>query len=328
MFKKLKEVFKSFTNAITSAFKEVKTAVVEKVEKTTQVVSETITYTTLSEDKINELCDELFTQLIECDVAVEVAEQVIDHVKSELKNLKIPRFGEKEPLIKNCIRGALLKLLGDIPNVDFVELALKVRQERKPVVILFLGPNGYGKTTTIAKLAYLFLRQGYSVILAAADTWRAGAIEQLEEHGRRLGVKVIKHRYGADPAAVVHDAIAHAESKHVDFVMIDTAGRMHTDVNLMNELRKIYKVAEPDFSIFVADALLGNEALEVAKTYMKYVNIDGLIVTKVDAYPKGGSILTFLVVLKKPIYFLGTGQRYEDLVVFNKEKFIEQLLEY
>ncbi len=293
-----------------------------------QRVTEAIAYTKLSEDKVTKLCEDLFVKLVECDVAVEVSELITENVKQELLSLKIPRFGaDKEKIIREAIKRALLKTIEDVPDVDFVELVKKIHEERSPVVLLFLGPNGYGKTTTIAKIGYLLQKLGYSVVFAAADTFRAGAIEQLEEHGKRLGIRVIKHRYGADPAAVIHDAIAHAESKGIDFVLIDTAGRMHTDVNLMDELRKIYRVAEPDLSIFVADALLGNEALEVAKTYSKYVNIDGLIITKVDAYPKGGSILTFLVVLKKPIYFLGVGQRYEDLIPFRKEWFISQLLE-
>jgi len=293
-----------------------------------QRVAETIAYTKLSEDKVEKLCENLFIQLVECDVAVDVSEQIVNVVKERLLNLKIPRFGgDKERIVKEAIKEALLKVIEDIPDVDFMELVSKLVEERKPVVVLFLGPNGYGKTTTIAKIGYLLKKHGYSVIFAAADTFRAGAIEQLEEHGKKLGIKVIKHRYGADPAAVIHDAIAHAEARGIDFVLVDTAGRMHTDVNLMEELRKIYRVAEPDLSIFVADALLGNEALEVARTYSRYVNIDGLIVTKVDAYPKGGSILTFLVVLRKPIFFLGTGQGYEDLTPFRKEWFISQLLE-
>ncbi|NPA70071.1 MAG: signal recognition particle-docking protein FtsY, partial [Crenarchaeota archaeon] len=171
-------------------------------------VAEAVTYTKLSEDKITKLCDNLFIQLVECDVAVEVSEAIVESVKAELANLKIPRFGaDKEKLVKECIKRAILKVIEDVPDVDFMELVKKIHEERSPVVILFLGPNGYGKTTTIAKIGYLLKNAGYSVIFAAADTFRAGAIEQLEEHGRRLGIRVIKHRYGADPAAVIHDAI-------------------------------------------------------------------------------------------------------------------------
>ncbi len=155
-----------------------------------------------------------------------------------------------------------------------------------------------------------------------------GAIEQLEGHAAKLGVRVIKHGYGSDPAAVAYDAINHAKVRGgIDYVMIDTAGRMHTDINLMNELSKIQRVSRPDLSIFIADALLGNEALDIAKYYSKYVRIDGLIVTKVDAYPKGGAILTFLYELKKPIYFLGVGQGgYDDLRPFSKAEFFRQLI--
>ena len=319
MFDKLKRVFKSITDTLASTVKETTTSI-----KTT--ITEAITTTTLSQDKVREVCDDLFIQLVECDVAVEVAEEIRDKVESSLINLKVPRFGDKESIIKNCIKNTLLELLSEIPNINFIDEISRRIKEKKPQVLLFLGPNGYGKTTSIAKIAHLLQRHGYSVVFAAADTFRAGAIEQLEEHGRRLGVKVIKHRYGSDPAAVAYDAVRHAEAKGIDFVMIDTAGRMHTDINLMNELKKLYKVSNPDYSIFVADALLGNESLEIARTYMKYVNIDGLVVTKVDAYPKGGSILTFLLTLKKPIIFIGTGQRYEDLKEFRKDWFIDQIL--
>ncbi len=291
-------------------------------------VRDKISYSTLSDNEIDDLCENLLIQLVECDVALDVADSVVNTLRQALIGLRVPRFGDKEDVVRESIRKALMELVRDVPDVDFVELVRSIRAKKLPVVLLFLGPNGYGKTTTMAKIAYLLSKHGYSTVFAAADTFRAGAIEQIEEHARRLGVKVIKHRYGSDPAAVVHDAIAHAESKMIDFVMIDTAGRMHTDVNLMNELRKICRVAEPDLSIFVADALLGGEALEIARTYVKYVNIDGLVVTKVDSYQAGGCILTFLVVLRKPIYFLGTGQRYEDLMAFKKDWYISTLLGY
>jgi len=228
MFDKLKRVFKSITDTLASTVKETTTSI-----KTT--ITEAITTTTLSQDKVREVCDDLFIQLVECDVAVEVAEEIRDKVESSLINLKVPRFGDKESIIKNCIKNTLLELLSEIPNINFIDEISRRIKEKKPQVLLFLGPNGYGKTTSIAKIAHLLQRHGYSVVFAAADTFRAGAIEQLEEHGRRLGVKVIKHRYGSDPAAVAYDAVRHAEAKGIDFVMIDTAGRMHTDINLMNE---------------------------------------------------------------------------------------------
>ncbi len=315
MFEKLKNAFKSFANAVINAFSSAASSVAASVATTT-----------LSEKKLEELKEDLFFKLVEADVAVEVAEAICNAIADHLRNVKLPRFGDKEAVIREEMLKALTRLFEDVPDVDLVEEALRLLEVKRPIVMLFLGPNGYGKTTTIAKLTYLFQRLNRRVVWAASDTFRAGAIEQLEGHAVKLGVKVVKHQYGADPAAVAYDAINHAKAKGIDIVMIDTAGRMHTDINLMNELKKIQRVAEPDFSIFIADALLGNEALEIARHYSKHVKIDGLIVTKVDAYPKGGAILTFLYELKKPIYFLGVGQKYEDLRRFNKEEFFRLLL--
>jgi fused signal recognition particle receptor len=304
VFDKLRDAFRSFTNSIAAS----------------------ITTAELSESKLSEVRDDLFMRLVEADVAVDVADAISDSVINQLRGLKVPRFGDKESVIKNAIVEALDKLFSDVPNVDFMSEVIKMHNAKKPVVLLFLGPNGYGKTTTIAKITHQLMKGGYTAVWAAADTYRAGAIEQLEGHASRLNVRVIKHDYGSDPAAVAYDAINHARVRGIDFVMIDTAGRMHTDINLMNELSKVQRVSKPDVSIFVADALLGNEALDIAKYYSKYVRIDGLVVTKVDAYPKGGAILTFLYELKKPIYFLGVGQGYDDLRPFNKAEFFRQLI--
>ena len=304
MFDRLKNAFKSFTNTIVNS----------------------ITTTELSEDKLNEIRDELFMQLVESDVAVDVADAMCNAMVNYLRGIKVPRFGDKESVIKNGIIDVMNRLFSDIPDVDFMNEVTRILQTKKPVVLLFLGPNGYGKTTTIAKITHQLMKRGYTAVWAAADTYRAGAIEQLEGHAAKLGVRVIKHGYGSDPAAVAYDAVNHARVRGIDYVMIDTAGRMHTDANLMSELSKIQRVSKPDLSIFIADALLGNEALDIAKYYSKYVRIDGLVVTKVDAYPKGGAILTFLYELKKPIYFLGVGQGYDDLRPFNKLEFFKQLI--
>jgi fused signal recognition particle receptor len=304
VFDKLRNAFKSFTNSLTNL----------------------ITTAELSESKLEELRNDLFMQLVEADVAVDVADAISASIIEQLRNLRIPRFGDRESVIRNAIVEALERMFSDVPDVDFMSEVTKIHRTKKPVVLLFLGPNGYGKTTTIAKITYQLMKSGYTAVWAAADTYRAGAIEQLEGHANKLNVRVIKHGYGSDPAAVAYDAISHARARGIDFVMIDTAGRMHTDTNLMNELSKIQRVSKPDLSIFVADALLGNEALEIAKYYSRYVRIDGLVVTKVDAYPKGGAILTFLYELKRPIYFLGVGQGYDDLKPFNKGEFFRQLL--
>ncbi|MGB9705586.1 MAG: signal recognition particle-docking protein FtsY, partial [Pyrobaculum sp.] len=251
---------------------------------------------------------------------------VSEELKKRLVGVKVPRFGDRDKVVKKAVFDALLGVLSDVPDVDFYQDARRVMEGARPVVVMFLGPNGYGKTTTLAKLAFNLQEMGYKVVAAAADTFRAGAREQLEEHGRRVGFRVIGGPYGADPAAVAFDAVQHARSRGIHFVLIDTAGRMHTDANLMQELSKIQRVAEPHYSVFVFDAQLGNEALEIARYYSKYVKIDGMIATKVDAYPKGGSILTFLYTLKRPVYFLGVGQTYRDLVPFSKQDYIGQLV--
>lgn len=306
MFEKLRKTFTKFVETVVSAVKE----------------------DVLGEKEVSQLIDDLYLELVESDVAVEVADAVTSALRSKLVGVKVPRFGDRESVVRRAIYDALLSIVGDVPDIDLeAEISAGLKQSR-PIVLMFLGPNGYGKTTTLAKMAYLFKSKGLQSVLAAADTFRAGAKEQLEEHGRRLGLRVIGGKYGSDPASVAYDAVQHARARDIPLVLIDTAGRMHTDRNLMDELSKIQRVVEPHFSIFVFDAQLGNEALEIARYYGKYVKIDGMIATKVDSYPKGGSILTFLYALKRPIYYLGVGQQYGDLVKFKKEDYIGQLLGY
>ncbi|MFN3804636.1 MAG: signal recognition particle-docking protein FtsY [Pyrobaculum sp.] len=301
MFEKLKKTFSKFVDSIVTTIKE----------------------EALDRKEVERLTSDLYLDLVENDVAVEVVDAVVEELKKRLVGVKVPRFGDREGVIKAALLNSLAAILDDVPDVDFLDESRRLG--KRPVVVMFLGPNGYGKTTTLAKLAYLLQENGFRVVGAAADTFRAGAREQLEEHGRRVGFRVVGGPYGADPAAVAYDAIQHARARGHQFVLIDTAGRMHTDANLMEELRKIQRVAEPHFSIFVFDAQLGNEALEIARYYSKYVRIDGMIATKVDAYPKGGSILTFMYVLKKPIYFMGVGQSYRDLAKFSKADYLGQL---
>lgn len=306
MFEKLKRTFSKFAETVVSTVKE----------------------DALGEKEVSRLVDDLYLELIESDVAVEVADAVSSALRSKLVGVKVPRFGDRESAVKRAIYEVLLSILNDVPDADLEAEVFAALKSNKPVVLMFLGPNGYGKTTTLAKLAYLFKSRGLQSVLAAADTFRAGAKEQLEEHGRRLDLRVIGGKYGSDPASVAYDAVQHARARDIPLVLIDTAGRMHTDKNLMDELSKIQRVVEPHLSVFVFDSQLGNEALEIAKHYSKYVRIDGMIATKVDSYPKGGSILTFLYALKKPIYYLGTGQQYSDLVKFKKEDYVTQLIGY
>jgi fused signal recognition particle receptor len=215
-------------------------------------------------------------------------------------------------------------LTGD--KIDVLSIAEEKRKKNEPFVILFVGINGTGKTTSIAKVSQFFKDKKYSVVLAGSDTYRAGSIEQLEEHARRLNLKVIKHKYGADPAAVAFDAISHAKAHGINIVLIDTAGRMQTNQNLMNELSKVKRVVKPDLTILTVDSLAGNDAVMQAEEFHKCVGIDATILTKVDADVKGGASLSVTYITQKPILFIGVGQSYKDLEVFNPEKFVNMIL--
>jgi len=225
---------------------------------------------------------------------------------------------------------------------DAIELALKnavravlkgsefdfdafVATHERPVVIMFLGINGTGKTTVIAKIAHRLQGQGLSVVLSASDTFRAGAIEQLAVHGERLGAKVVRHQAGGDPAAVAYDAVEHAKARKRDVVLVDTAGRMQTNANLMDEMKKIKRVVRPHLTVFVGDSLAGNDAIEQARAFEREIGIDAVILTKIDADAKGGAALSIAHSIKKPIAFLSTGQGYEDLIRFDSQWMVDRL---
>ena len=198
--------------------------------------------------------------------------------------------------------------------------------KKKPLKILFLGPNGAGKTTSIAKLANYFMKNDKTVILAAGDTFRAAAIDQIEEHAKKLGVKLIKHNYGSDPTAVAFDAVKAAEAKGIDVVLIDSAGRQDTNKNLLDELKKMQRVIKPDLKLYVGEAYTGQALLQQATEFNNKIGIDGFILTKIDTDVKGGTAISLLYTLKKPIVFVGTGQRYEDLLEFKPEFIIDRIL--
>lgn len=260
--------------------------------------------------------------LLESDVALPVAEEIVLSVKEELvgKRKKIGR--DTGEIAEDALRSALMNVLSK--NIfDFDEF---IKNARKPVKILFVGVNGTGKTTSIAKVGKYLKDQGYSVVLAAGDTFRAGAIEQLEVHAARLDMKIIKHKTGGDPAAVIFDAVEYARAHNKDVVLADTAGRLHTNINLMDQMRKIVRVTEPDLMIFVDEAIAGNDAIERARLFNEAVPISGTILTKTDADAKGGSAISISQVTGKPIIFLGVGQDYPDLIKFRPEWLLERLL--
>jgi fused signal recognition particle receptor len=285
-----------------------------------------VVVTELKADQLRPILSEFKMSLIENDVAVPVAERVCEEMEKQLAGVQVKRLEDRKKLVLQNLQKVLMEILNTGNHVDLWSMVEKKRKAKEPFVIVFVGINGTGKTTTIAKVSRMFMKKGYSVVLSCSDTYRAGSIEQLEEHGKRLGVKMIKHTYGADPAAVAYDAIKHAKAHGVDVVLIDTAGRIQTDRNLMNELAKIKRVITPDLTVLTVDALTGNDAVMQAEEFHKTVGIDATILTKVDADVKGGSALSVTYVTKKPIIFIGTGQTYDDLEPFDPERFTQMIL--
>ncbi len=276
---------------------------------------------TISENDIEELLSELEFALLEADVQAQTAEQIVGRIKKDFVGKKIQSSQQASEFLKQEIKKALIEIM-QTQKIDLLEQM----KNKKPFVILFLGPNGAGKTTSIAKLANYLKKKGKTVVLCAADTFRAASIEQLEVHARALDIKIIKHNYGADPAAVAFDAIAFAKSKNTDVVLIDSAGRQQTNKNLIEELKKIERIAKPDLKIFVGEAYAGQSLLEQASEFNKALKIDAFILTKIDADAKGGSAISLLANLKKPILFVGVGQKYDDLVEFEPKFIVERII--
>jgi fused signal recognition particle receptor len=277
---------------------------------------------TLDETKLDELLWDLEMGLLEADVAYSVIDSIKKDVKQELKRVPFDK-GKAGELVETVLKNAI----GHVLSTNHFDFKTYIDAHAKPIVIMFVGVNGTGKTLSIAKIACQLQKMGKSCVMAAGDTFRAGAIEQLSIHAERLGVKVIKHGPGSDPAAVAFDAIEHAKAKHKDVVLLDTAGRMQTNTNLMDEMAKIKRVAKPDLIIFVGDALSGNDAVEQAKRFNEVVGIDGVILTKVDADAKGGSSLSIAYTIGKPLLFIGVGQNYEDQIPFDPEWMINNIFE-
>ncbi|MGV8175064.1 MAG: signal recognition particle-docking protein FtsY [Methanothrix sp.] len=276
----------------------------------------------LEEKDLEEPMWALEMALMESDVALPVAEEIVREVKSDLVGRKKKIGADTGTIAEQSLRNALISLLSK-NHLDFDEY---IRSKEKPVKILFVGVNGTGKTTSIAKVAKYLMNQNYSVVLAAGDTFRAGAIEQLEVHGNNLGLKVVKHKTGGDPAAVIFDAIEYARAHSKDVVLADTAGRLHTNINLMDQMRKIVRVTKPDLLIFVDEAIAGNDAVERARLFNESVPIGGSILTKTDADAKGGSAISIAYITGKPVLFLGVGQTYPDLVKFEPEWLVDRLM--
>ena len=281
---------------------------------------------TLTSDNLESTLNELNLLLISNDVATETADALCQKVSESLKGEQISRLTSKKKFLFNILREVVKEILTPEREINLIDEIRNVNKQDKPYVMCFLGVNGTGKTTTIAKIAHYLKKNNISSVAAASDTFRAAAIEQLSIHMQNVGIRVIKHAYKSDPASVAFDAIQHAEAKNVDVVLVDTAGRQVSNKNLMREMQKIVKVAEPDLILFIGDSLAGNDALTQAKEFNKSVGIDANILTKFDADAKGGSALSISYETKKPILFVGIGQGYDDLEPFNIQVFISNIL--
>lgn len=275
----------------------------------------------IKEDPLNEILDELEIILLEADVAYPVVEEIKEGVRQNLVGRKYDRSYTLEQVVELAIKDAVRSVL-KINEFDFDGW---LANQKRPTVIMFVGINGTGKTTAIAKIANRIMKNGETVVLAACDTFRAGAIEQLTYHSDKLGCKIVKQEHDADPSAVAFDAIEHAKSKRKDVVLIDTAGRMQTNNNLIEEMKKIVRVAKPDLKIFVGDSLAGNDAIEQARVFDQAIGIDAIILTKIDTDAKGGAALSIAHTINKPIAFVCNGQEYDDIVKFDTEWMIQRL---
>jgi fused signal recognition particle receptor len=279
---------------------------------------------TINEDVLEDILWELEVGLLESDVALPVIEAIKGDIKEQLLSMQI---GGKSPgdVVEKVLKSAIQRVLSG-QTMDFDALVReRVESGKLPFVVMFVGVNGTGKTTSIARIAHRLKQQGYAPVLAAGDTFRAGAIEQLTQHADTLGVKIIKHKPGADPAAVAYDAIEHAKARNKPVVLLDTAGRMQTNTNLMDEMDKIRRIAKPDLTLFVGDSLAGNDAVEQARRFDEVVDIDGAILTKVDVDAKGGAALSVAYTINKPLVFVGTGQGYDDLMPFDAKWLVDRL---
>jgi len=292
----------------------------KKVTEVATSVSKKVLEKKISEKDLDNIVEDLAMSLLEGDVAFEVSEKIKENLKKNLIGKQVKRGKVKDIIIKT-FKDSLSEIL-DVPEINLKDIIKK----NKPSLFVFLGFNGSGKTTSLAKVGNYLKEKGFSCVFAAGDSFRAASIEQLEEHGKRLDVKVIKHKYGADSAAVIFDAKKHAESKGMDVVLADTAGRSHMDKNLMDELKKLVRVNKPDLKILIIDSLVGNDAVPQAKMFDEAVGVDAVMFTKVDVNEKGGCILSVAHTLKKPILFLGVGQEYSDLKTFKSQEFIENIL--
>ncbi len=313
----LKKEEKEIDKNVAEEIKKVEKGEPEKTKKTSSILSHKIT-----EDDVSDIYTGIKESLIDNNVAMSVLDEIHNDLKKELAGESVSIINSRQK-IEEAIKKSISKVIVSEKKEKFLDLV----RSKKPYIILFVGVNGVGKTTTIAKVANLLKREGLKPVFSASDTFRAASIEQLEVHSKRLGLDLIKHTYGADPAAVAYDAISHAKSVGADVVLIDTAGRSDMNKDLIEELAKVRRVSKPDLTVFVGDALTGNDLVKQAKIFDEKVGFDMSIVAKADVDKKGGAVLSLSYITKKPILFIGTGQGYDDLATLDPERTAKFIIE-
>ncbi|WP_456392322.1 signal recognition particle-docking protein FtsY [Persephonella sp.] len=292
------------------------------LEKTKKQFVESFSSISFGRSIDEELFEDIEMVLLKADVGVKATEEIIDFLRKESKKRRL-KDGEQ---LKELLKEKLLEILKEC------QAPLNLGDE-KPAVLLFLGINGSGKTTTVGKLAAQFTREGKKVVLAAADTFRAAAIDQLEVWAERSGARIVKHSPGADPAAVVYDAVNSAKSRGDDVVLIDTAGRLHTKEHLMKELQKIKRTIQklmpdqPVETLLVLDGTIGQNSINQAKVFKESTDVTGIIITKLDGTAKGGAIIPICKELRIPVKFIGVGEGIEDLQPFDAKAFVDALFD-
>ena len=297
-----------------SFFSKIKDA----LKKTREGLSKALS-SLFSKNKVGqEFYDELEEILIGADISINTAEEVVDEIRAEAKQEKLK---DKE-FITNLLKDVLEERLSE-PEIPEI---------RYPAVIMLVGVNGVGKTTTVGKLANYFLKQGKSVTVAAADTFRAAAADQLTVWAERAKVRIVKHEEGSDPSAVVFDAVSSAKAKGTDVVLIDTAGRLHVKAHLMEELKKMSRVVNREYpqcnfyKLLILDATTGNNAVNQAQIFDEAVELDGIVLTKLDSSAKGGFVISLCGELGIPVMFTGVGEKIDDMELFDPEEFIDGIL--
>jgi len=280
-----------------------------------------------SSSALDNLLEELEWVLLESDISSDAVSAIIDTLRDNLIGSRLRKGAD----LSKVVEAALKRSLSSILNAGYWDFNASVQSfidsGDTPVVIMLVGVNGTGKTTTAAKIAKRLQNNGHSVIAAAGDTFRAGAIQQLEAHCENLGIRCISSQRGGDAAAIARDAVESAQAKGIDVVLVDTAGRMQNKTNLMNELNKVRRVANPHLTLFVGDSLAGNDAVDQARMFQEIMKFDGAVLTKLDTDAKGGAGLSIAFATGRPIVFAGVGQGYDDLKQFDPEWLLDQLFE-